>query len=232
MKNGFILNSPYGSDNFFQSGWWLYNIRVNDYQLITIIWNLLLIVVPFLIAGLLIHWWRASGYRRWFEKVGALTLAGLWLIFIPNTVYVISEVRHLLNYCPEINVFKVCEQSAWVILFFFVYGLVGWVSFYYLLEQMRQLVAAIWETRASWIFLALVIPVNALGMLLGLLHRWNSWELFLYPKLLLKTISPYFTSTSSAVNWLIFTIFLFIFYGSGKLILKPKKFIEPVNDRY
>lgn len=225
----FINYANSNSDKFFQSDLWLYRVRVNDYQVITIAWNIMLIAVPFLLAFLLIRWWGLNRFARIYDKLGALLLFAFWLIFIPNTVYVISEVRHLVNYCPEINIFKVCEQSAWMILFFFTYGLIGWVSFYYLLEQMKQLVAAIWGARAGWVFLVLMIPASALGMLLGLLHRWNSWELFLYPKLLLATIWPYFTTGNGAANWFIFTVFLLIFYASGRLILRPVDFIKAPN---
>lgn len=222
MINRFILYSPYGSDNFFQSGWWIYRIKINDYQLMTIFWNLLLIAVPYFLSYLLISYWDKSRFEKLYQKLAALILSFFWLIFIPNTAYIITEVRHLFNFCPLDAPFAVCETKAWIIMFFFSYAAVGWVSFYYLVDQMKSLTQKIFGRRAAFFFLILIVPLSALGVLLGLFHRWNSWELFIYPLDLLKNITLYFSNGAYFRHWLTFSAFLYLLYGAGKLVFKDK----------
>jgi uncharacterized membrane protein len=175
-------------------------------------------LVPLAIYLLLAWYWRRTRFIRPAEKILAGAAFFIWLIFIPNTAYVISEVRHLLNYCPQTAAFKVCEQGAWVILFFFTYATIGLVSFFYLLTAMRGLIKNIFGNRIAQVFIIIVIPVIALGMLLGLLNRWNSWELFIYPLDLFNTLISYISYRENLLNWLIFTVFLYLFYFGGKYL--------------
>ena len=72
------------------------------------------------------------------------------------------------------------------------------------------------------IFIIAVIPIISLGVLLGLLNRWNSWEIFIYPTEFLKHILLYFTDSVYFGNWLIFTAFLYILYFGGNTLFKTK----------
>jgi uncharacterized membrane protein len=218
----FINDSIYGSDNFFQGDNWFYHIKIGDYQLATVFFNLLLILIPFGIYKLLVWYWQRTRFIKPSQKILAGLAFFFWLIFIPNTAYVISEVRHLLNYCPTGAAFKVCEQGAWIILFFFTYAVIGLISYYYLLAAMSRLFEKIFGKTAARIFILAIIPVIALGVLLGLLNRWNTWELFIYPLDLMKTLISYVSVPQNLGNWLIYSLFLYIFYFGGNRLFKDR----------
>lgn len=229
MVSRYINTSPYAIDEFFTSSNWLNRLMINDYQVVTIFWNIFLLAIPYLLAYWLIGIWKRNKMSGLKARVSAVLLFGLWLLFIPNTAYVMNEVRHLLNYCPTESLFRVCEQGAWFIMFFLAYSLVGWVSFYYLVEQMRQLVVEIFGEKYSWRFIIALMPVLSLGVLLGLLNRWNSWEFFIYPIELLKTVWVYFSDKTYFTNLAMFTIFMNLFYFAGRKLLRPIDFIKKGN---
>lgn len=218
----YINTSIYSVDNFFLDDRWLFRLKVNDYQAVTIIWNIALMAIPWLLAVYLFSLWRKTGFRRFSHKLLGGMVFAVWLLFIPNTAYVMSEVRHLMDYCPRNSSFQVCEENAWMSLFFFVYAVIGWVFYVYLLGQMQLLIKQIWNRAVSHFFIIFLVPVIALGFLLGLLNRWNSWEFFIYPRDFFATIPAYWQEPSYFKNWLLFTIFLYLLYWGGRKLFKER----------
>lgn len=220
MIDRYINKSIYSVDNFFQSNNWLYRLKINDYQIVTIFWNLALMVVPWLATLIMIKLWQETRFKRLGAKLAGLALFFVWLIFIPNTAYVMTEVRHLIDYCPRDSQFQVCVPNAWMSIFFFIYACFGWVFFVYLINQQRALIEQLWNRTIGWLFTIVLIPMIALGLLLGLLNRWNSWEFFIYPLDFFRTIPVYWQEEAYFTNWLFFTIFLYILYWVGRQLFK------------
>lgn len=200
----------------------IFNIAVNNYQIISVIWNLSLIIIPFFLAEFIDKLWQKNKFKTWQNKLSAYLLLFVWLLFIPNTAYIITDVRHLLNFCPE-NFTRVCIENAWMILFFFTYGLVGWLAFIYLLNQMQVIIARIKGRLTAYIFIWLVIPFISLGVMLGLINRWNSWEAFIYPGRIGGSASFYLFDFTYFKNWYLFTLFFYLFYFGGKAVLRRFK---------
>lgn len=222
MIQRYINNSIYNVDNFFKQDRWLFKLKVNDYQVVTIAWNIMLVFVPWVAATALRKLYLRTGLRRPINKLLALVIFFVWLLFIPNTAYIISEVRHLLDYCPRNAQFQVCEKNAWMSIFFFTYSAIGWIFFVYLLSQMESLLRMMYGKVFSRVFSFIMIPLISLGFLLGLVNRWNSWEFFIYPKQFFSTIPVYWTDPIYFTNWLIFTIFLYILYWGGQWLFKER----------
>ncbi|MEA3463968.1 MAG: DUF1361 domain-containing protein [Patescibacteria group bacterium] len=188
-----------------------------------IAWNLLLLVIPFFLCGNLIKLWQKSKFSKCRQKLAAVCLYFVWLLFIPNSAYIITDIRHLLNFCP-LNQYKICIENAWMIMFFFSYSVIGWVAFVYLINQMKILVNEIWGKLAVKIYIWLIAPIVSLGVLLGLINRWNSWEALIYPIAIAKDALKYFTDFVYFKNWIIFTIFLYILYFTGNYLFLPYKY--------
>jgi uncharacterized membrane protein len=197
-------------------------LNINGYQLITVFWNLFLLIIPYILVVWLKRYRRRTGFKKIQQKIVAVILGFVWLIFIPNTAYIINDVRHLINYCPINSPFRVCAEKAWMIMFFFVYASIGWVAFVYLLNQMKDFIIDLFSKKTAKIFIIGVIPMISLGVLLGLLNRWNSWEIFIYPAEFLRHILVYFTDCVYFGNWLIFTVFLYVLYYGGNYLFKEK----------
>ncbi|MFA6306909.1 MAG: DUF1361 domain-containing protein [Patescibacteria group bacterium] len=207
-------------DNFYNHYPALNNIAINDYQLVTVIWNIFLVLLPLAFYIFLKSYWRRTGLRKFYQKIAAVILFIFWLLFFPNTAYIITDIRHLLNYCPLDSPDRVCADNAWMIMVFFIYSGFGWVSFYYLLKLMSDLAHEIFKKLRPSFFAALIIPITSLGVLLGLLNRFNSWDVFLYPFWLWRVFLVYLLNINYFIDWLIFTLGLYLLYFAGGYLFK------------
>lgn len=215
-----IYNSFFGLDQLYFRYRWLNAASINDYQLFTVFWNLVLVLVPAGLYCLLNRYSTKIGLMSVKQKIAAAVLFFLWLLFFPNTAYIMTDIRHLLNYCPADSPFKVCRENGWMIMFFFAYSSLGWVSFYYLLKQMAGLIDRVYNKFFSRIFVVLLMPLVSLGVLLGLLNRFNSLDAIIFPIQFIKALPPYFIDPSYLFNWLIFTGFLYLLYLGGDVIFR------------
>ncbi|MFH1582939.1 MAG: DUF1361 domain-containing protein [Candidatus Falkowbacteria bacterium] len=218
-----IHYSFFSLDNFYDHYPALSKIAINQYQLVTVVWNIFLVLLPLVFYMLLRAYWRRTGLVKFNQKAAAAALFIFWLLLFPNTAYIITDIRHLLNYCPINSLNKVCSTNAWMIIVFFTYSSFGWVSFYYLLKLMSDLANEIFKRLRPSFFVALIIPITSLGVLLGLLNRFNSWDVFLYPFWLSQVFLVYLLDINYFIDWLIFTLFLYLLYFVGDVIFRKVK---------
>lgn len=210
-------------DNLYNHYPILSKLSINDYQLFTFVWNIFLALLPLVFYLLLKSYWRRTGLMKFYQKAAAAVLFIFWLIFFPNTAYIITDIRHLLNYCPFDSLNKVCSINAWMIIVFYTYASFGWVSFYFILKLMSNLASEIFKKLQPYFFAVLIIPITSLGVLLGLLNRFNSWDVFIFPRWLSKVTLVYFIDMNYFINWLIFTVFLYVLYFSGDYLFRQVK---------
>jgi len=208
-------------EEFFAANPALANFAINDYPIFMIFWNLLLLMVPFFLFILLKWYYKKNKFKKTGHKFLAALIFFLWVLFIPNTIYIITDIRHLLNYCPE-NYPRICAPNAWMIMFFFVYAFFGWVFFILLLSQMKSFLKKVFDKKIANLFIIIIIPLVALGVLLGLVDRFNSWGVFVYPLAILKIVLIYITSFYYFRNLLVFIIGLYILYFLGDFLFKDK----------
>jgi uncharacterized membrane protein len=193
----------------------LFGLTINDYQVAMFVWNISLLAIPFCLAMLLSKIVPAKGM---FKIASALAVFFLWMIFFPNTAYVITDVRHVADLCTANSPYHACPGKSWLYLFFYLYASVGAFAFVLSLRQMVDILHR-QSKLARWLHF-LVIPLTALGVLMGLFERWNSWELFLYPSLIIASICQYLLIPAKALEWLIFSLFLGIIYFVGDYLLR------------
>lgn len=209
--------------DFFNNPAWPDYFFIHGYPLLVIAWNLLLLLVPFYLVLYLKKFWQKKDSSQIKLCLITAGLGFLWLLFIPNAAYIITDVRHLLNYCPVDSPERVCPQSAWLIMFFFIYASIGWAAFVFLLGQMKEFIAQIKSKRAGQYFIWLVIPLISLGVLLGLIDRFHSWEFILFPGQILKSGLRYFIDIIYFRDWAVFTIGLYVLYWGGEKLFKNKE---------
>lgn len=218
--DGINYKSFLSLDSFYDYYPALSDIAINQYQLVTFVWNIFLALLPLAFYALLKSYWRRTGLIKLRQKAAAAVLFIFWLLFLPNAAYIITDVRHLLNYCPLDSPNKVCADNAWMIIIFFTYSCFGWVSFYFLLKSMSGLINRIFVKFRPYLFAALIIPAVSLGVLFGLLNRFNSWDVFLFPLWFSRVFTAYFLDIKYFTDWLIFTIFFYLLYFAGDVIFR------------
>jgi uncharacterized membrane protein len=129
------------------------------------IFNSLLAVIPVLAGWAIIHW------KKWYSR---LLFTGIWLVFLPNTVYILTDLQHLTR------TFGKVDQSAGLLLImeYFILELIGIVTFVLALYPLEKLLKGRKKKLhlSGKVWLVLFNFVIAFGAALGRFQRTNSWE--------------------------------------------------------
>lgn len=148
----------------------LFGLRVlysNKINYLFLNWNLFLAFLPFVLA---IFVWRA--YRNKQNKLFWFFL-GLWLLFFPNSPYIMTDLIHL-----RYRDFVPIHFDAILIFSYALNGL--WLGFFSL-KIVHQVVGRRWGRVGGWTFIVFALWLSSLGIYIGRFLRWNSWDLFVDP---------------------------------------------------
>ena len=136
-----------------------------------LIWNLFLAWIPFGLSIVLYDRHRAGARPRSF-----VPLAALWLLFLPNAPYLVTDFKHLAP-SPAVPLWVdvvVLAAPAWTGM------LLGFLSLYLVQSVLRQLAGA----RVAWAAAVAVLGLASFGIYLGRVLRWNSWDVIANPRIL------------------------------------------------
>jgi len=213
-----MVNSVYQADSFIGDTLNIFDLNINGYPVSFVFWNIFLAILAILAAN-----WAAKillANKQWFIKLGAILI---WLAILPNAAYLMTDARHVIGYCPLASYGKVCAENAWMTLFFFAYAAVGWPAFVLSLRPMKKAILKYFGKLAGLVFTVLACLLAALGVLLGLVNRFNSWEILTSPLQVIKTALVYLSDPVAKFNLFMVFILLFVLYVVGeKIFIKPK----------
>lgn len=195
---------------------------VNDYGFFFILINLFLLTIPFLLAYILYFLIKTKN-RSYYTLIGGFFIFLIWLLFLPNTAYVILDIRHLNDAC-FIEKYQPCLENSYYLIFFFSYSIIGWIAFVYVLKQMRMVMKSILSEKKVNLLIYSLIPLVSLGAIMGLIDRLNSWEFFYKPLKIIRIAIGYFSDWEHFRILLIYTVCLY-----GLYILGDKIFIDYFN---
>jgi uncharacterized membrane protein len=156
-----------------------------DFQFL--LWNLFLAWVPFILA-LVVY----DRYRRGTPLVRLLPALALWLLFLPNAPYIVTDFVHLsAGRIPPLW-FDGVELStfAWTGM------LLGFVSLYLVHAVVRHRFGAV----AGWAGAFGVLALVSAGVFLGRVKRWNSWDVLTQPRSLLAQLHAHVDDPASLVR--------------------------------
>lgn len=139
------------------------------------LWNLFLAYIPFLVSSLFID--RPMLIDKKFLFI---PLALLWLVFIPNTFYMITDLFHL----NEPHAMPLWFDTLLIVSFSWNGLLLGIIS----VQQMESVMRIFLGKYTAAIFLYPVFFLNALGVFIGRFLRYNSWDVITDPLGLVKDI--------------------------------------------
>lgn len=147
-----------------QSGYYLF-----------LLWNLFLAVVPLLASSLL----RKAAGRNATDSV-QLALLALWLLFLPNAPYILTDIVHLNPdgsrlYWYDLGMVLCCAGTGL---------LLGYASLF----DVHELVERRFGPRFAWSAAVAALLASGYGVYLGRVQRWNSWDVVANPQGLLMSI--------------------------------------------
>jgi uncharacterized membrane protein len=131
--------------------------------------NLLLAWIPLVFSWLLCAQLDRREPRRWL--IGALFVG--WLLFFPNSAYIVTDMVHLKSRDPIPRWFDYILITA--------YAWTGLFLAYVSLTLLHLRVRAAFGRGAGWGFVGLMLGLGSFGIYVGRFFRWNSWDVFTRP---------------------------------------------------
>ena len=142
-----------------------------------LLYNLALAWIPLLMAVLLAWLLRRRLWSSWLPLLATV----IWLGFLPNSFYMISDYIHLQD-VTRLDVLSDVLMFSSFILNAFVLGL---LSLGIVHGELRKRFRA----RSSWVLVLGVILVTSFAIYIGRDLRWNTWDLLLNPASVLFDVS-------------------------------------------
>ena len=133
-----------------------------------LVWNLVLAWVP-LVLALVVY----DRYRRGTALARLAPTLALWLVFLPNAPYIVTDFVHLSANTRAPLWLDGIELSA----FAWTGMLLGFVSLYLVHAVLRHRCGAI----AGWSAVLGALALASAGVYLGRVKRWNSWDVLTQP---------------------------------------------------
>lgn len=141
------------------------------------IWNLFLAWLPFLFA----IWLVATLRRKLWSSWEAILASVLWLLFLPNSFYMVSDFIHLY----DVKRVDVLYDAVMFSSFIFVGVFLGFCSLYMVHRELHKR----FTRKGSAGFLAVIFLLCGFAIYLGRDLRWNSWDILTDPGGLLFDVS-------------------------------------------
>ena len=141
-----------------------------------LIYNLFLASLPLLIAWLIVHLLKKYLWSNW----RLLILSVLYLLFLPNSFYMVTDLIHVQNMPINNIVFNVLTFYGFIIMAFFL----GIVSLVLIHKELRRRL----YPNSLRLFLLVIIILNSLAIYIGRNLRWNSWDIIIHPNLILVDV--------------------------------------------
>jgi uncharacterized membrane protein len=97
----------------------------------------------------------------------------LWLLFLPNAPYVVTDLKYINGFSGASALYNVVllASAAWTGLF------LGLTSLFLMHAVARRLVGSF----NAWALVVGAVALSSFGIYLGRVQRWNSWDVFTRP---------------------------------------------------
>jgi uncharacterized membrane protein len=142
-----------------------------------LLWNLLLAWLPLVFAIRLMTVLRHKLWSSW----EALATSFLWLVFLPNSFYMISDLIHL----EQVPTANILFDTLMYTSFIFTGILLGFSSLYLVHLQLRRR----FSERVAGLWVGFILFLCGIAIYLGRDLRWNTWDILTNPGGLLFDIA-------------------------------------------
>ncbi len=133
-----------------------------------LVWNLFLAFIPYAIS-----YWLCDNIHRLRNKLKLIGLIGAWLLFVPNAFYILTDIYHLVH---------IDSAPKWFDLLLLLSF--AWNGLFFGLLSMRKMETVLHKTSGktfSSLIIFFVMLLNAYGIYLGRILRFNSWDIVAQP---------------------------------------------------
>ena len=170
-------------------------------------WNLFLAWLPLIFAFLIYKRVRTRKDLIWQNGL----LAFLWLVFLPNTFYIITDLIHLQS-SGEVGLLY---DTAMITSFVLNGLLLGYMSIYIIQRVLNKFI----EQKLIFALMQVVLLLSAFAIYLGRYLRWNTWDIVANPAGLLFDVSDRIINPGTHVHTFVVTGVFFVLLSSTYIVL-------------
>jgi uncharacterized membrane protein len=127
----------------------------------------------------------------------------LWILFIPNAPYIITDFIHL----GETRSIPILYD----ILLIFSSALVGLYLFFHSLSHIEELIRTKYQRYTTSLIMIITLILISFGLYLGRFLRFNSWDIFINHSSLINNIWKIISQSAIHIEVYLYTGLLFIF---------------------
>ncbi|HEY3328925.1 MAG TPA: DUF1361 domain-containing protein [Capsulimonadaceae bacterium] len=188
---------------------------------LNVLWNIFLAVLPVVIAFAAAHFVRGARREGRSVKAWIIPVLLMWLALLPNTCYLLTEWRHYLDeITTKPTIVTGARHNPHMMLdflmltaFYAVYSGMGILTFFLAIAPIDRLV------RPPRFVKPLFFILCSLGVYLGLIPRFNSWDFLHRPGAIFATIAEAFARPPLALLIVGFGIALWGLYFLFSLMI-------------
>lgn len=186
-------------------------------------WNLVLAWLPLLFSVILVGRLRRNGWSSWQNIV----LTMLWLGFLPNSFYIITDFIHLQHTLNTTLLYDVV-----LILSFTLNGLLlGYISTFMVYDELKKR----FSTNVTNVIIGGIFLACSFAIYLGRYLRWNTWDVIINPAGLLFDVSDRFINPGAHGQTFSTTALFFVFitgtYYIARELVTIMQLKKPIRDK-
>lgn len=166
------------------------------------LWNSFLAILP---VGF------AYFYFKFKNTLVKILMAILWLLYLPNSLYVISDIEHLVSQWTLVSPF---ERLGLIIQYVHL-EVIGLTAFLFSMYAFERELRRLTKKRQSNYIPFILVTLNFLigfAMVMGKVERVNSWEVFTAPGNVMNAIIDVGTNNQLMLLAVLFAVFGNCFY--------------------
>jgi uncharacterized membrane protein len=172
--------------------------------------------------SLIVAWWlkqrlETMPWRSWSNYL----LTFIWLIFLPNSWYVLTDLVHLYPSGEISQLYDIALIGSLVLCGFFL----GFTSLYII---HRELIKRFSAVRAG-IYVEIIILLSSFGIYLGRILRWSSWDIVTNPGGIILNITDRIFDPFAHLSS--FTVTALFFVTLSVMYLAFYSYIQPLPQR-
>ncbi|SCX84977.1 DUF1361 domain-containing protein [Flavobacterium caeni] len=165
-----------------------------------LVWNLILAAIPYLVT-----WYLGENPILATKKRVLLAFSAVWLLFLPNAPYLITDFLHFR---------RETDMPEWFdILLLMAFAWNGLALAFCSMDAMQQFWARVWGVSTAWGMMLACCMLSGFGIYLGRFLRYNSWDLLCHPWDLLGDVTPLVLERESIGFSIGYGVFFFLSYG-------------------
>ena len=173
-------------------------------------WNLFLAFIPWLLTTIIVIY-------KYQNKILLLAVSGSWLLFFPNSPYILTDLFHLKFRCgaPVWFDWAIILSFAWTGLMF------GFIS----LADIEKLLKIYFGKKSIVVIIVLLLFISGFGVYIGRFLRWNSWDVISSPidlgkDIVQRVIHPFIYLRTWVITFLLGAILNMMYFSLRVLNIK------------